>query len=347
MTEKFIISLTKKSERRLDKLILDNCPPNLSLSRTKIQDLIKRKMIFDPQKQNALTLKTKTDDLMKVILYFDRHLRRTLMAEDLDVPIVFEDNSLVVFNKPPNMVVHPVKSAQRGTLVNFLIYKFQDTLPITSDRFRPGIVHRLDKDTSGLIVVAKTKLSADSLIKQFKSRNVKKVYLALCIGNPLENLNKIISKPGINMLADNILEVKTYIKRNKINREMMEVSSDDGRLAKSRFTVQTVYDLGENQKLSLVSCEIETGRTHQIRVHAKFIECPIVGDKLYKLRRKEDVDMKKTILSFLDGTRSRQMLHAHELSIVHPESSETLFFKGILPLDFSNLLMNLSKYKTS
>ena len=347
MTEKFIISLTKKSERRLDKLILENCPPNLSLSRTKVQDLIKRKMIFDPQKQNALTLKTKTDDLMKVILYFDRHLRRTLMAEDLDVPIVFEDNSLVVFNKPPNMVVHPVKSAQRGTLVNFLIYKFQDTLPITSDRFRPGIVHRLDKDTSGLIVVAKTKLSADSLIKQFKSRNVKKVYLALCIGNPLENLNKIISKPGINMLADNILEVKTYIKRNKINREMMEVSSDDGRLAKSRFTIQTVYDLGENQKLSLVSCEIETGRTHQIRVHAKFIECPIVGDKLYKLRRKEDVDMKKTILSFLDGTRSRQMLHAHELSIVHPESSETLFFKGILPLDFSNLLMNLSKYKTS
>ena len=347
MTEKFIISLTKKSERRLDKLILENCPPNLSLSRTKVQDLIKRKMIFDPQKQNALTLKTKTDDLMKVILYFDRHLRRTLMAEDLDVPIVFEDNSLVVFNKPPNMVVHPVKSAQVGTLVNFLIYKFQDTLPITSDRFRPGIVHRLDKDTSGLIVVAKTKLSADSLIKQFKSRNVKKVYLALCIGNPLENLNKIISKPGINMLADNILEVKTYIKRNKINREMMEVSSDDGRLAKSRFTVQTVYDLGENQKLSLVSCEIETGRTHQIRVHAKFIECPIVGDKLYKLRRKEDVDMKKTILSFLDGTRSRQMLHAHELSIVHPESSETLFFKGILPLDFSNLLMNLSKYKTS
>ena len=347
MTEKFIISLTKKSERRLDKLILENCPPNLSLSRTKVQDLIKRKMIFDPQKQNALTLKTKTDDLMKVILYFDRHLRRTLMAEDLDVPIVFEDNSLVVFNKPPNMVVHPVKSAQRGTLVNFLIYKFQDTLPITSDRFRPGIVHRLDKDTSGLIVVAKTKLSADSLIKQFKSRNVKKVYLALCIGNPLENLNKIISKPGINMLADNILEVKTYIKRNKINREMMEVSSDEGRLAKSRFTVQTVYDLGENQKLSLVSCEIETGRTHQIRVHAKFIECPIVGDKLYKLRRKEDVDMKKTILSFLDGTRSRQMLHAHELSIVHPESSETLFFKGILPLDFSNLLMNLSKYKTS
>ncbi len=304
-------------------------------------------MIFDPQKQNALTLKTKTDDLMQVILYSDQHLQKTLIAEDLDVPIVFEDDAVIVFNKPSNMVVHPVKSAQRGTLVNFLIYKFQDTLPITYDRFRPGIVHRLDKDTSGLIIVAKTKLSADSLIKQFKSRKVKKVYLALCIGNPLENLSKIIGKPGINILEGDILEVKTNIKRNKINREMMEVCADGGRLAISRFTVQTVYDLGKNRKLSLVNCEIETGRTHQIRVHAKLIECPIVGDNLYQLRRKEDFDVKKTILPLLDGKRSRQMLHARELSIVHPDSSKTLVFQGILPYDFSNLISNLSKYKTS
>ena len=128
---------------------------------------------------------------------------------------------------------------------------------------------------------------------------------------------------------------------------MMEVSSDDGRLAISRFTVQTVYDLGKNQKLSLVSCEIETGRTHQIRVHAKHIECPIVGDNLYKLRRKEDVDVKKIILPLLDGKRLRQMLHAHELSIVHPESSKTLFFRSNLPNDFSNLMSNLGKYKSS
>ena len=107
------------------------------------------------------------------------------------------------------------------------------------------------------------------------------------------------------MLEDNILEVKTNIRRNKINREMMEVCSNDGRLAISRFTVQTVYDLGKNQKLSLVSCEIETGRTHQIRVHAKLIECPIVGDNLYKLRRKEDVGVKKTILPLLDGKKDR------------------------------------------
>ena len=347
MIEKFIISLTKKSERKLDKLILENCSPNLSLSRTKIQDLIKRQMVFDPQKKDALTSKTKTNDLEQVFLYVDKELQKNLIPEDLEVPIVFEDRSLVVFNKPANMVVHPVKSSQRGTLVNFLIYKYQDTLPTTYDQFRPGIIHRLDKDTSGLIVIAKTAFCADSLIAQFKSREVKKVYLALCIGNPVENLNKIICKPGVTILEDNSIEVKTYIRRNKINREIMEVNNEQGKIAISRFSVRTIYDLGKNKKLSLVSCEIETGRTHQIRVHAKLIGCPIFGDKLYKLRRKEDTDVEKTILSLWEGMRLRQMLHAHELSFVHPESSENLYFLGDLPLDFSILLSNLEKFKTS
>ena len=346
MIEKFIISLTKKSERKLDKLILQNCPTSLSLSRTKIQDLIKRKMIFDPQKLDALTLKTKTNDLDQVILYIDNHLNRNPTPENLDVPIVFEDKSLVVFNKPANMVVHPVKSSQCGTLVNFLIFKYKNTLPTIYDELRPGIIHRLDKDTSGLLVIAKTGFCADHLISEFKSRQVKKVYLALCIGNPAENLSKIISKPGVSVLEDNSIKVETYIKRNKSNREIMEVNSDQGKFAISRFSVQTVYDLGKYQKLSLVSCEIETGRTHQIRVHAKLIGHPIFGDKLYKLRRKEDFEVEKTILSLCDDNlRLRQMLHAHELSIRHPESGESLSFRADLPTDFSYLLSKLSKYK--
>ena len=171
--------------------------PSLSLSRTKIQDLIKRQMVFDPQKNDALTSKTKTNDIEQVIVYLDKEQQKNLIPEDLEVPIVFEDGSLVVFNKPANMVVHPVKPSQRATLVNFLVYKYQDTLPITYDRFRPGIIHRLDKDTSGLIVIAKTAFCANALITQFKSREVKKAYLALCIGNPVDNLNKIICKPGV------------------------------------------------------------------------------------------------------------------------------------------------------
>ena len=259
MFEKYIISLTNKTEKKLDKLILENCPPNLSLSRTKIQDLIRRNMVLDSQKHNMLTLKTKTNDLEQIILCLDKHPEGDVIPEDLDVPIVFEDNSLVVFNKPANMVVHPVKSLQCGTLVNFLIHKYQDSLPKIYDKFRPGIVHRLDKDTSGLIVIAKTEVSAKSLIGQFKSRQVKKIYLALCLGNPLENISKIVSKPGVNILEDNSIEIKTYIRRNKNNREIMENNTDNGKLAISRFIVQNVYDLGKDKKLSLVGCEIETG----------------------------------------------------------------------------------------
>ena len=132
MVEKFIISLRKKSEKKLDKLIIDNCPPNLSLSRTKIQDLIKRNMIFDPKKLNALTIKTKTEGLKQILMYLDDKPQKILFPENLDVQIVFEDSSLAVLNKPANMVVHPVKSSQSGTLVNFLIFKYHDTLPIIS-----------------------------------------------------------------------------------------------------------------------------------------------------------------------------------------------------------------------
>ena len=305
-------------------------------------------MVFDPQKNDALTSKTKTNGIDQIILYVDKELQKNLIPEDLEVPIVFEDRALAVFNKPANMVVHPVKSSQRGTLVNFLIYKYQDKLPTTYDQFRPGIIHRLDKDTSGLIVIAKTAFCADALITQFKNREVKKIYLALCIGNPGNSLNKIICKPGVRVLEDNSIEVKTYIRRNKTNREIMEVSSDQGKLAISRFKVQTIYDLGQDQKLSLVSCEIETGRTHQIRVHAKYIGSPIFGDKLYKLNRREDVQLEKFVLSLCDDDiKLRQILHAHELSIRHPESQEILSFRADLPLDFSYVLSKLSKFKTS
>ena len=209
-------------------------------------------MIFDPKKLNFLTLKTKTDDLEQIIIYLDDTHQKNLLPENLDVPIVFEDDSLAVLNKPSNMVVHPVKSSQSGTLVNFLIFKYQDTLPIIYDKFRPGIVHRLDKDTTGLIVIAKTQSCAESLIAQFKNRQVKKFYLALCIGNPLEKLNQIISKPGVKILKNNSIEVRTYIRRNRANRETMEVNNQTGKLAVSRFSIQTVCYLGENQKLSLI-----------------------------------------------------------------------------------------------
>ena len=140
--------------------------------------------------------------------------------------------------------------------------------------------------------------------------------------------------------------MNTYRPFCKQYREIMENNTDNGKLAISRFSVQKVYDLGKDKKLSLVGCEIETGRTHQIRVHAKLIGCPIFGDTLYKLRRKEDFIMEKTILSSFKLTRLRQMLHAHELSFAHPKSGQRIFLRGELSPDFLNLLSNLEKYKT-
>ena len=127
----------------------------------------------------------------------------------------------------------------------------------------------------------------------------------------------------------------------------METNTDNGKLAISRFSVQTVYDLGKDKKLALVGCDIKTGRTHQIRVHAKLIGCPIFGDTLYKFGRKEDFIVKKTILSSFKLARLRQMLHAHELSFAHPKSGQSIFLRSELSPDFSNLLSNLEKYKTS
>jgi 23S rRNA pseudouridine1911/1915/1917 synthase len=344
MTEKLIINLKKKSERKLDKLIQDNCPSHLSLSRTKIQELISKSKVFDAEYYTPLSKKDKTDHLERVIIYYENYSKDDIPPQKLDVPIVFENKSIVIFNKPPNMIVHPVKSSQRNTLVNFLIYKYQETLPIIFDKFRPGIVHRLDKDTSGLIAIAKTKFGANSLIQQFKNRQVKKGYLALCIGNPLDNMGKIVSLPGISILEDNIIEVRSLIGRNKYNREMMDANVNDGRLALSRFSVRKVYQLSETKKLSLLSCEIETGRTHQIRVHSKFIGHPIFGDKLYKSRKKDELDVEKALSPlFLDG-RNRQMLHANRLSILNPRSGKNLSFECDLPADFSNLLLNLNKY---
>ncbi len=347
MTEKFIIDLKNKSERKLDKLIQDNCPSHLSLSRTKIQELIRKSKVFDAEHYTPLTKKDKTDDLEQVIIHYENYFKDGIPPQKLDVPIVFENKSIVIFNKPPNMIVHPVKSFQRDTLVNFLIYKYQDTLPYVFDKFRPGIVHRLDKDTSGLIVIAKTEFGANSLVQQFKNRQVKKVYLALCIGNPLDNLGKIVSLPGISILKDNIIEVQSLIGRNKYNREMMDANVYNGRLALSRFSVRKVYQLSETKKLSLLSCEIETGRTHQIRVHSKFIGHPIFGDKLYKSRKKDELDIEKALSPlFLDG-RTRQMLHANRLSILNPQSNKILSFECDLPNDFSDFLLNLNKYRVS
>ena len=195
---------------------------------------------------------------------------------------------------------------------------------------RPGIVHRLDKPTEGLLLIGLNPDVQWKLSRQFQNREVDKRYVAYLLSTPSEMEGRL----------------EFPLMRDRVDRRKRTVHPA-GRDATTIYQVTDVYKTRKGRKLCRVEIELITGRTHQIRVHAKLIECPIVGDNLYQLRRKEDLGVKKTILPLLDGKRSRQMLHAHELSLVHPESGETTFFKGILPLDFSNLLLKLGRYKTS
>lgn len=226
-----------------------------------------------------------------------------LQPYDLPVEIVYEDKSILVVNKPPGLVVHPAPSVKGPTLVNALVGK-TELAPISKER--PGIVHRLDKDTSGLMVVAKTFQSYNNLVKQMQERKIKKEYIAVVHG---------IVKSGT---------INVPIGRSRLDRTKMVVSPS-GRLAISHYELLEVIG-----SYSLIRVRIETGRTHQIRVHLSYIGHPIVGDRVYG--RKED-----------ESLISRQALHSSHLSFSHPVSGEPLDFYSPIPDDIENLLERLRK----
>jgi 23S rRNA pseudouridine1911/1915/1917 synthase len=219
-----------------------------------------------------------------------------LQAEALSVPILFEDEHLLVVNKPPGMSVHPGAGVQSGTLVNALLHQVSNLSGIGGE-LRPGVVHRLDKETSGCLVVAKHDLAHLRLSNQFAGRQVQKFYLALCVG-------------GFTKLAGEIIKP---IGRHPVQRQKMAVV-DRGRPAHTRFEV--IHDTG---RWALILCQIFTGRTHQIRVHLHSIGHPVLGDKVYG---KASTDYQ------------RQMLHAWRLGFFHPLTENWLEFEAGLPDDF-------------
>lgn len=221
-------------------------------------------------------------------------------AEDIEFEIVYQDKDLAVINKPQGLVVHPCSSTKSGTLVNGLLYKIKDLSGINGS-FRPGIVHRLDKDTSGLLVVAKNDFAHVNLAEQIKNKTCHRNYLALLDGN----------------LKDDEGEIKTFLKRDPKDRKKISVQ-DSGRVAVTDYKV-----LKRFEKCCLVEFSLQTGRTHQIRVHSKFLNHPIVGDKLYGKEVKG-----------LNG----QLLHAYKLSFLHPRTSERMTFEVSLPQYFQEYM---------
>jgi 23S rRNA pseudouridine1911/1915/1917 synthase len=227
--------------------------------------------------------------------------------EDIPLDIVYEDGSLLVINKPRGLVVHPAAGNEQGTLVNALLNHCHDLSGIAGE-LKPGIVHRLDKDTTGLLVVAKDDRAHLSLSRQIGEKSAKRIYLALVEGNIAEDYGRVDAPLG----------------RSRADRKKIAVV-EDGRQAATGYFVRERFG-----DVTLVECHLETGRTHQIRVHMKHIGHPVVGDPVYGIKRQRYA---------LQG----QLLHAYQLEFTHPETGERMKFEAPLPEDFQQVLDTLQK----
>ena len=274
-------------------------------SRSRIQQLIKEGHIKVNDQVVKPNYKLHTDDL--VTGEVPPPVPIAVEAEDIPLDILFEDGDIIVINKPPALVVHPARGNYTGTLVNALLHHCADLKGIGGE-LRPGIVHRLDKDTSGVIVVCKTEQSLKHIGDQFRNREMGKEYLALVFGHP-HPLAAHIEKP---------------IGRHPDYRKKMAVTAlEDGRHAHTIYHTQETF-----AEHTLLRVEIKTGRTHQIRVHLEFIKHPIVGDSAYGRPRADQIPPHV----------SRQMLHAHKLELEHPTTGERMNFVADIPPDMQRVL---------
>ncbi len=268
-----------------------------------IQKLIEGELVeIIGKKKTRSGNKLKGNEKIKVTILEDEVL--DIKSENIPLDIVYEDSFLVIINKPSNMVVHPASGHHQGTLVNAIMYHIKD-LSTISGVIRPGIVHRLDKDTSGLIIIAKTNETHLKLTEMFKDRTIKKEYLAICKGN----------------FKDKKGRLENHIGRDPKERKRMAVLRNSGKVAITNYEI-----IDEVDHFSLVKLGLETGRTHQIRVHMKYLNHSILGDSVYGKPSKK---------------ASRQMLHAYKLEFSHPITHEKVKVMGELPRDFREVMSNL------
>ncbi len=257
-------------------------------------------------------------------------------AEDLPLEVVWEDADLIVVDKPAGMVVHPAPGSPGGTLVNALIHHCGESLSGVGGMLRPGIVHRIDKDTSGLLVAAKSDRAHQGLAAQFEAHSVERHYRAVCFGAPDPADPRLRGLRGVTWEPGGVLRIATRLDRHRTDRQRQAVTWEGGRHAVTRARV--VEALGAPPAAALLDCWLETGRTHQIRVHLAYAGHGLVGDPVYGGSRAPSARSLGEAGAAAARAFPRQALHAATLGFVHPVSGEALRFEAPLPRDMAELL---------
>ncbi len=323
MNEFYNLKLTinkQLSSQRLDKVLVSKLE---GYSRTQIKTLILNGNVsLGEKKIKEPSYITKENENYYINIILKQETKHS--AENIDLNIIYEDEDLIVINKPPNLVMHPAPGNESGTLVNALMHYTNNQLSNLDDNSRPGIVHRLDKDTSGILVVAKNNNAHINLAEQFKEHTISRRYKAIVWGTP-----------------DN-QSIEGYIERNRKNRKKMSLNNKGfGKYSKTDIKLEKTFGIA-----SLVDCHLYTGRTHQIRLHLTSKNSPIIGDKIYgkskinQFGKNNNTFNKFMILKNFD----RQALHAYHLGFDHPASKKRMDFDIEIPEDFKNLIELLLKY---
>lgn len=306
-----------QSLMRLDKFVTARIE---NATRTKVQKGIELGTVLVNNKVVKSNYLIKPFDVVTVILPTPPR-NPELIPEDLPLDIFYEDETLLLINKKAGMVVHPGHNNYSGTLVNGLMYRFKN-LPNYSEEMRPGLVHRIDKDTSGLLLIAKTEEALVHLAKQFFDHSISRIYHAIVWGNVKEDTGRI----------------ENYLGRNKSDRKIASVmdNPEDGKIAITHYKVIERYGF-----CTYIQCQLETGRTHQIRAHMKHIGHPLFADESYgghKQLSQSKIPKFDTFIQNCFEVMQRQALHAKTLGFIHPESKKEMHFESELPEDFQSLL---------
>ena len=261
------------------------------------------------------------------------------LPQPIPLDILHEDAELLVVNKPAGMVVHPAPGTADGTLVNALLHHCGATLSGLGGDWRPGIVHRIDKDTSGLLVVAKTDRAHQHLAAQFAAHTIQRRYLALCHGVPGVADPRLLGLAGVSVEAGGLIRIATELARHRHDRQRQAVVASGGRRAVTRLKV--LKGFGIPPQVSLCEFRLETGRTHQIRVHAAHVGHGLVGDPVYGGQRRPSANALPAGAAAALAAFPRQALHAASLGFIHPVGGQQVDFEASLPEDMMRLLADL------